>query len=76
MKRTVTFSEPVDFSDLNIVGYICDHFSTRLNGIYNKGLVILRHIDADILHIYLSSYEPEPNTYAYFSYLSLIELWL
>ena len=52
MKRTVTFSEPVDFSDLNIVGYICDHFSTRLNGIYNKGLVILRHIDADILHIY------------------------
>lgn len=50
MKRTVTLRKLVDSSGFNVVGNIWD-LRTQLNTIDNFSLVILRHLNAELLHI-------------------------
>ena len=52
MKKTVALGRLADFSGLNIIGNIWDnvHNSTRY---INKGLVVFRNVNAELLHIIL-----------------------
>lgn len=50
MKHTITLSKLVDSSAFNVVGNIWD-LRTQLNTIDNFSLVILRHLNAELLHI-------------------------
>ena len=51
--RTVSLIKITDLLGLNVVGNIWDNVSTLLNynKIYNIGLIVFRHLNAEQLHV-------------------------
>lgn len=53
MELTISLNKIQISLGLNIVGNIWENVSTQLNKIHNKGLVVFRHYQEEMLHTVL-----------------------